>query len=157
MSTKTQIQTQIDSIATGVLNPASTVRSVLGTHPDSLLESLYADNIQETKATESILTTVSADIDFTANITKVGRIITVNGFITNNTSNVIAPYLNVTDNDYKCKEDVVFYGLGSIGIESIRVSVTNITSPIVSSRISFGTIITPGESIKFSVSYASNL
>ena len=31
MSTKAQMQTQINTIETGVLNPATTVRAVLGT------------------------------------------------------------------------------------------------------------------------------
>ena len=141
----------------GTSLPSSQHRETMHTDPNSIIEVVYGDSIEETKATESILTTDSVDLTFSASIIKVGRQVTITGRFRNESSSSIAPRINITDSDYKSKEDVMFYGLGMISNESIIAIVENMTTPIALSRIRFSTILLPNEAIDFTVTYASNL
>lgn len=156
---KAAIVAKINEIQTGVLNPASRVRDVLKDSTDSILASVYGDSVVETKDTESILTTNSANLTFVASIYKVGRNVTITGRIRNEGTVFIAPLMNITDNDYKPKEDITFYGNGFISNSSEGLSVTalNITTPIPICRLSFNNILGADEAINFTISYPSNI
>lgn len=79
MSTKTEIQTQIDTIVTGVQNPATTVRAVLGTETDSILENIYATPTSENSTATHTITTPNANFSYIATFSKVGRNVTFSG------------------------------------------------------------------------------
>ena len=79
MSTKTEIQTQINTIETGVLNPASTVRAVLGTETDSILENIYATPTTEDSTGTHTITTPNANFSYVATFSKVGRNVSFSG------------------------------------------------------------------------------
>ena len=141
----------------GTQLPSSDHRSTMHTNANSIIEVVYGDSIEETKATESILTTPSADWDFKVSIMKVGRQVTIIGSFINDSSSPISPIINIVNPDYKCKEDISFYGIGLLSNQSVTITVQNITTPLTLSRMNLGTILLPNESIDFNITYASNI
>lgn len=137
--------------------PSTDHRDTMHTDANSIGEVVYGESIQETKLTESILTTNNADWNFSATIMKVGRQVTLIGRFKNESDFSAIPSINITDADYKCKEDVTFYGAGLLSLESVTAIVENITAPIALSRLRFSTILNAGEAINFNVTYASNI
>lgn len=79
MATKTEIQSKINEINNGGLNTAAEVRDVLGTHNNSILESVYGTEITETHETVGGITIPNADFEYTAIILKQGRKVFLKG------------------------------------------------------------------------------
>ncbi len=86
MGTKTDIQTKIATdLASGNTIPISDHRDVLTGSTDSILDNLYADNINDTNATTNVVTENAANKTYSLNFVKQGRKVTVIGFVRNNT------------------------------------------------------------------------
>tara|TARA_R110000803_G_scaffold108393_3_gene176655 strand:+ start:13 stop:480 length:468 start_codon:yes stop_codon:yes gene_type:complete len=103
MSTKAQMQTQINTIETGVLNPATTVRAVLGTESSSILENFYGLKLNDTNATTNVLTEVTTNNSYTASIIKQGYSVEINLVLRNNTSAIIpanTSWFSISNTDY---------------------------------------------------------
>lgn len=151
MATKAEIEAQIQTINDGGLNTAVELRRVLGnSNPNSFIENIYGDVLVDSQISQAIFT-VQANVDFTLNIAKVGRLITVTGFAENKTGTTISNLqLTCIHNGYKSKQNLVFYGWSDAG----RVSMTN--------NIANGCLLTLGtilvnERIGLSITYASNI
>jgi len=153
---KTNIQTKINTIINGGVNPAPLVRGVLGTDADSLLEAIYSDTLIETDLSSTILTPSSVDLEYTLNFTKVGRNINCSGTVTNSGVIFLRPSFAITDNDYKCVADSVFNGFGYIEESSQGVEVQTFNA-LGSSPISLIIDLAPSETVIFNITYASNL
>jgi hypothetical protein len=118
---KTKIQAQINTIADGVLNPASTVRNVFGTDSDSILEGVYGSGVNELTSGTLTITT-AGNFDYVLNFQKVGRFISISG-VFNPTAvvsngDVIA---TITDSDWIAQSNTfngTAYGQGG---EAIRI------------------------------------
>lgn len=78
MSIKTNIETKINTIDTGGVNTATEVREVLGTDPNSLLETIYNTVIEDSHTTETI-TTSNSNFEYSINVNQIGRNITISG------------------------------------------------------------------------------
>lgn len=99
MSTKANIQTQINTIDDGGVNTASEVRSVLGTDPNSLLESVYNDIVLDTNILQTI-TTANANFQYSIKVYEVGRSAVISGSLTCvNTQNIGSTVFVITDTD----------------------------------------------------------
>lgn len=85
MATKAQIQANIDSlIDDGGLSTAEELRDALKNGPNSLLESLYPEVIQDSHLTSNLFVkdpSLPSDTEYYLNITKQGRVVVVNGQI----------------------------------------------------------------------------
>ena len=88
MSTKAEIQTQINTIATGVLNPATTVRAVLGTESASILENFYGLKTGDTNGSVNVVTQSASNIAYVISTIKQGFRVSQNGNIINSTGSV---------------------------------------------------------------------
>lgn len=92
MSTKTQIQTLIDTVlaSEGGISGAD-VRNVLKDSADSILENIYPTPLVDSDATETYLDLTNADdpnATFSVTITKNGRWVDINGTYTTAVGNV---------------------------------------------------------------------
>jgi hypothetical protein len=115
MSTKTQIQTRINTIETGVLNPAVTVRNVLGTETDSLLENFYGIKTTDNNATTNVFTEDNAVRVYGFAITKIGTRVFVEGTVRNaggsvSLQNVL--WFSITNTEYEQQTGFVRYITG---------------------------------------------
>lgn len=158
MATKAEIGSQIQTINDGGLNTAVELRGVLGDdNPNSLLENIYGDVIVETNVTETVFS-ISAnalitEFSFTldANITKVGNLIHVTGFIESHFPVAVTSVrLNCVDVEYYGKQDLVFYGWSDKG----RINMTNTVAN--GCYINIGTML-GGEILAFSILYTANI
>lgn len=124
MSTKTEIQTKINTIETGVLNPAATVRAVLGTDSDSFLENFYGTEISDTNASTNIVTEVATGKNYNLNFTKQGRTVVVDGKLTNLTGGLTSinePWFSITNTEYEQNTTAKFIsGVSKIDGSNIR-------------------------------------
>ena len=102
MSTKNEIQTQINIINDGGANTAAEVRSVLGTNANSLLEAIYASPVEESHTVNSVTIPVTAGFEYQTKITKIGRRITIDLNVVNTSggflSGTIFQITNVSGN-----------------------------------------------------------
>jgi len=153
MSTKNEIQTQINIINDGGANTAAEVRSVLGTNANSLLEAIYASPVEESHTVNSVTIPVTAGFEYQTKITKIGRRITIDLNVVNTSggflSGTIFQITNVSGNQYLSElSQVVNYNLydnaGNIVITSISSSATetNIVLNTIPNNTSFKGIIT---------------
>jgi hypothetical protein len=130
MSTKAQIQTQINTIITGVLNPATTVRAVLGTDADSFLENFYGLKLSDTNASTNVFTEYNAGKIYIVRIIKQGGAIRVVGTGRNATGAVTGAdevWFDITNTEYQQQTSAPEYPIShSAGTgESIRCILTS--------------------------------
>tara|TARA_R110000796_G_scaffold228458_1_gene345640 strand:- start:58 stop:525 length:468 start_codon:yes stop_codon:yes gene_type:complete len=103
MSTKAQIQTQINTIQTGVLNTALRVREILGTTTTSFLENFYGLKLLDTNATTNVVTQSSSGLVYSVRVIKQGGAVRVVGTGRNATSAVTGAntvFFTITNTDY---------------------------------------------------------
>lgn len=129
MSIKSEIQTRINTIETGVLNTATTVRAVFGTNEDSLLENFYGLKITDTNASTNAFTESASNKIYSVRIVKQGGVVRVVGTGRNNTGAVIganAVFFTITNTDYQQQASAPEYPIShSAGTgENIRCILT---------------------------------
>jgi hypothetical protein len=122
---KTKIQTQINTIADGVLNPASTVRSVFGTDADSILEGVYGSTVSELTSGTLTITT-AGNFSYVLYFQKVGRFISLSGTFTA-TADVSATGLIATiiDSDWNAQANVFSGTAYKIGGDTIGFTISS--------------------------------
>ena len=152
MSTKTEIQAQINTIADGGDNPASTVREAMGSRPNSLLENLYATPVVDTSSVTTTITTSNSNFSYSATFLKTGRTINVRGAFTNisgatlsNNETIFDITLPEYQNDFKTR--AVGHSLISGQSDSISL--------YIQTDFSFYSLdaILPAESFQFNFNY----
>jgi len=141
----------------GTQLPSSQHRETMHTDPNSIIELVYGGVVNETQAAQSIFTSANPDITYNINVYKVGRSITMGGVIKNAGASITSPSLLISDVNYECLNGFDFIGVGFIedafGYENISLEVSNSAS----STLLFANSIQPGEIVKFTVTYPSNL
>jgi len=157
MATKQEIIDKIKSVYT--LNTGVTdwdeIESYLIEATDSILENIYGDTIIETDAAPSIFTPV-AGIEYNVSVQKVGRSVTIGGFIVNTSTVQKFDVLTISDNNFKPTFGKKYYGTAFTGNSSNQgISSVSIDNNIIGSSIS--TNILGGQILKFSITYNTEL
>lgn len=104
MSIKSAIQTQINTIQTGVLNPAIRVREILGDTSTSLLENFYGLKLSDTNASTNVFTENNAGKIYILRIIKQGGVVRVVGTCRNATGAVTGAdevWFTITNTEYQ--------------------------------------------------------
>ena len=131
MANKAEIKANIQSVLT--LNASKTSRAeheqALHTNSASLLENIYGNVINETEAAPSIFSVVNPNIEYNVNVMKVGRRVTIAGFIKNaSASETIIDLLTIDSDEYKSTDNFRYHSNAMIeGDESVVISVFNWT------------------------------
>jgi hypothetical protein len=142
----------------GAALPSSDHRDTMHTDPSSVAELVYSDEIKETQASSSIFSVVSVGIEYELKVQKIGRSIKLDGIIRNAGTSGLSSLLNIDDDDYKCIEDNDYICQGTSGSgEQIGVRIRSLTGAIVSDTISVMGILLPGESVRLSLTYNTQL
>jgi hypothetical protein len=129
MSTKAQIQAQINTIETDVLNPALRVREILGTTSTSFLENFYGLKLSDTNASANVFTQSNAGLVYSVRVIKQGGIVRVVGTGRNATSAVTGGntvFFTITNTEYQQQTSTPEYPISnSAGTgENIRCILT---------------------------------
>lgn len=111
---KEKIQTKVSTIDDGGLNSAEELREVFATHPDSFLEAIYGNEIFETQETSQIFTSLGFQYTYSLNIQKIGRLVSINGYVTATGVNQASVVAEITNPDFKIKEGGRYYACGTI-------------------------------------------
>lgn len=148
-TTKADIQTQINTITDGGLNPAPTVREVFGTDPDSLLEAIYNDSVGDSHVLETY-TTSNVNFDYLITIHKVGSDITITGnFLANSSLPSATTIFTVSNTDYQSTTNSYYETASKFGSTDQMVVFMN------TSELKIGNSILSGEKYNFTIKYKS--
>lgn len=152
VTNKTNIQAQINTIADGVLNPASTVRNVFGTDPDSLLEAVYSETLSDDSTTETY-TTANANFSYVIDIYKVGSNITITGRFTALATTTAGTIFTITDLDLESETTTPSYRIAQSAIGTTDTMPLILSNSILSTNDS----ILSGEAFTFTINYKSKI
>lgn len=150
MSNKTTLSSLIaTNLASGSPIPASKHREV----ETALLNELYGTAVNDTQATTNVLTADDAATkEYTVEIVKQGREVTISGFIKNNTASMIAGEVFFTINvgDYTQNATVkTFFG-------NLQTTGANVRMALGASTLTLIDTIGAGATVFFNVTYNVN-
>lgn len=152
MSTKTQIQTLIDTIIDGGLNTAQKVREVFGTGTSSILNNLYGTVISKSKNPNANDTTgiVTAGFDnaYDVQIVKQGRKVTING--TFSTSFASYPFFTIDTATFPEYEQAT---PKQVGLATSNADGSGLPIYLLNNALTTDSYAADGEVFNFSITY----
>jgi len=112
MATKTSITSTINGFITAIVT-VSKVRSAF----DTLLNNVYPTPLVDTEATTNVITAVGTNYEYQLTFTKVGRLVNVNGFISNVSGSIldIEDIATISNTEYNPFDTFVLQGHNSSG------------------------------------------
>ena len=114
MATKTTIQNLIDTNLSSGSNITATEHRAVEI---ALLDAIYPTPLVDTHLTTNVLTSILSGVEYQLTFTKVGRMVHVNGFITNTSRSIFSleMFANITNSEYKPFNGFVIQGHNAFG------------------------------------------